>query len=168
MRVETLRFQQAATKRGSLVVNWARRIDVESVSVQLPPGGWQMTIADLEAAVRRELYRRCEADDQPTCSTGVGPVEAPRDIVTEVCWDVVLRLSSTELLGLALQDETLVATRVRSPLPDVDPSAGQVLRWKLFEHLDQLFALRLAGAGVAGVPGEEWTWCRRTLRSISR
>ena len=97
-----------------------------------------MRIAEFEGAALRELRRRIGAGAlRPGCSG-----EAVPFMITEICWDIARGPDPRALVLLALDNEELMlttptATQVRG---DDTPCAAEVLRWRLYEHLEALLA----------------------------
>lgn len=98
------------------------------------------SIAALEESARRELVSRLAERAAPRTAS-LTDSEAVRSLVTEVCWDAALTRSPRALLALALEnEELLLAQRVRSLPSDDYLSAADVLRLRLYEHLEETLA----------------------------
>jgi hypothetical protein len=68
--------------------------------------------------------------------------EAVRFMLTETCWDIAREPDMRALVLLSLENEELMlttptATQVRG---DDTPCAADVLRWRLYEHLEAILA----------------------------
>jgi hypothetical protein len=104
-----------------------------------------MRIAEFERAALRELRRRIAAGAvTPGCSS-----EAVRFVITEICWDIAREPDPRALVMLALDNEELMlttptATQARG---EDNPCAADVLRWRLYEHLEALLARTRENSG---------------------
>lgn len=70
------------------------------------------------------------------------PVEAVRFVLTEICWDIAREPGPRALTLLALENEELMLTTPTATQPGGEdtPSAADVLRWRLYEHLEAVLA----------------------------
>jgi hypothetical protein len=112
-------------------------------------------VAALERAALRELRQRIAAGAlTPGCSG-----EAVRFVLTEICWDIARELGPRALVLLALENEELMLTTpTQSQARGEDtPSAADVLRWRLYEHLEAVLAQFLYSSS-----GAEWLGPPRT------
>lgn len=104
-------------------------------------------VAAFERAAVRELRRRIAAGAvTPVCSD-----EAVRFVLTEICWDIARELGPRALVLLALENEELMlttptATQARG---EETPCAAEVLRWRLYEHLEAVLAQFLRSSSSA-------------------
>jgi hypothetical protein len=112
-------------------------------------------VAKFERAALRELRRRIAAGAvAPGCSG-----DAVRFVLTEICWDIAREPGPRALTLLALENEELMLTTptATQPAGEDTPSAADVLRWRLYEHLEAVLAQFLrssSGAERLGHPGQ--------------
>jgi hypothetical protein len=114
-----------------------------------------MRVADFERAALRELRRRIAVGAVTPASSG----EALRFALTEISWDIAREPGPHALVLLALEnEELLLTTPTESQTRGEDtPSAADVLRWRLYEHLEAVLAQFLRSSSSA-----EWLWAPRT------
>jgi hypothetical protein len=123
---------------------------------QIPPQVLRATrVAEFERAAVRELRRRIAAGAvTPGCSG-----EAVRFVLTEICWDIARELGPRALVLLALENEELMlmTPTATQALGEDTPCAADVLRWRLYEHLEAVLAECLRSSSSAERLGPPWT-----------
>lgn len=95
-------------------------------------------IDEFERAALRELRRQMAAGAvTPDC-----PGEVVQFVLTEICWDIAREPGPRALTLLALENEELMLTTPTATQPGGEdtPSAADVLRWRLYEHLEAVLA----------------------------
>jgi hypothetical protein len=130
---------------------------------ETPPTAPRTTRVDeFERAALRELRRRIATG----AVTPGSPGEAVRFVLTEICWDIAREPGPRALVLLALENEELMlttptATQARG---EDTPCAADVLRWRLYEHLEAVLAQFLRSSWSAERLGPSWTnSCNRSF-----
>lgn len=112
-------------------------------------------VAEFERAAVSELRRRIAAGAvTPGCSG-----EAGRFVLTEICWDIAREPDPRALVLLALENEELMLTTPTATHAGGEdtPCAADVLRWRLYEHLEAVLAEFLRSSSSAERLGPPWT-----------
>jgi hypothetical protein len=100
----------------------------------------------LERAALRELRRRIAAGAVTPGCCG----EVVRYLLTEISWDLAREPGPRALVHLALENEELMLTTPTATQAwgEETPCAEDVLRWRLYEHLEAVLALFLRGSSA--------------------